>query len=438
MKFAAVSTTPDLILFVAYLGGNTLQRDAARATYLGSATASIKSGAAAYRFFVAKEEPESLAVAPHEWSDTVPVSNRILPEAHHLPATLVKAWGVGPRARDDLPYHGPMGRDGRWVFLIINCMRHARALYNFRFLVKAETDGLLCVDAMVETLRLRQMPHASRLNNGLFIGFQRACHFDESFFVFSHDIVAALDEHWERTLVPLLRDPAELGRLWDLQNIRFYRSRYSFFGRYVATILWLFANAHVPTGLKAPWTFSSFRPFTAVGMVRNSTIVPSLGIDHLVNIARRRGYGFIYLHSGLDRSIELQWRHLQKQRERGLTPLWLTAQMNETMQTRACNGPTSMCAMQKLSCKHVFFVHKIKNMSTLHELWQAQLEQNYDYKATALLRMLDLVATNSTKMILHPPKRKCFRKHHQHETAWKESCQCEYQETLLNHSVLSQ
>ena len=37
-----------------------------------------------------------------------------------------------------------------------------------------------------------------------------------------------------------------------------------------------------------------------------------------------------------------------------------------------------MCAAQKLSCKHVFFMHKIKNMSTVRELWQAQIEQGYE------------------------------------------------------------
>ena len=83
-------------------------------------------------------------------------------------------------------------------------MRHALlSATGFRYFAKPELDGIVCVDSMVQTLRL-----AAAWRHSLFAGFMRGCHFDEAFALYSSDVVRALaggKHRWERLVVPTLR-----------------------------------------------------------------------------------------------------------------------------------------------------------------------------------------------------------------------------------------
>ena len=70
---------------------------------------------------------------------------------------------------------------------------------------------------------------------------------------------------------------------------------------------------------------------------------------------------------------------------------------SSTLTTNACNVPDSFCAVQKLSCRHVFFAHKIKDEAVVRSLWEAQLREAYDYAATAAQRLRELAGLNITK-----------------------------------------
>ena len=77
-----------------------------------------------------------------------------------------------------------------------------------------------------------------------------------------------------------------------------------------------------------------------------------------------------------------------------------------------------------LCSQHVFFIHKIKNMTSLRQLWRANLRERYDYDASARERLRDLAATNVTDRLLHPdPSSACTR------TRLHPSCTCEHQQT---------
>ena len=80
-----------------------------------------------------------------------------------------RAWGVD--GNTSFPYNGPktVGSAGRWLFLLINTMRHALlSATGFRYFAKPELDGIVCVDSMVQTLRL-----AAAWRHSLFAGFMR-------------------------------------------------------------------------------------------------------------------------------------------------------------------------------------------------------------------------------------------------------------------------
>ena len=197
------SRPPTPVLFLALVGGDTRQRDAARETWLNQHhVRALAEGSCAYSFYVAAGEHEAAQVRAHEWVDTVAVLSQA-PVAFRN-TWWARAWGVD--GNTSFPYNGPktVGSAGRWLFLLINTMRHALlSATGFRYFAKPELDGIVCVDSMVQTLRL-----AAAWRHSLFAGFMRGCHFDEAFALYSSDVVRALaggKHRWERLVVPTLR-----------------------------------------------------------------------------------------------------------------------------------------------------------------------------------------------------------------------------------------
>ena len=419
----------DAILYIALVGaGSIAQRATARETYLNpAAVESLASGAASYSFFVAREELESLLVPPRE-ADVVRLSDRVLPSKNaSLRAGLAHAWGVEhahSRARSEPDYRGPMSADsaGRWNFLLVNVFRYILALPRlYQFVVKPELDGVLCVDGLVATLQLAAASWAAR---PWYCGFLRGCHADESFMIYSRVLLEWITRDWEGVIVPRLRPPAQLMRLWKSQGKNFRtRALPSFHGRYMTAILRFLVLASGGRGQQgrgrartppptSPWIFA--------------------GAVSKWGVPRGSERGFVYLHSGLDKAIELQWRYLSSQTH----PLQRARAHNATLPTNACNGERSICAVQKLSCKHSFFMHRVKNMTTVRQIWAAQLEEKYDYRATAPARLHDLAATNVTKRVLHPPAKDVYscrqlRAGLSNEDPVHVSCACELDEVLI-------
>ena len=459
-------------LYIALVGGTPQQRDVARATYLNRADVqALAIGEAIYNFFVASEEREADLVQPHEWHDTLRVSDRVLPgKAALLAPELARAWGVqltssSVHANNERQvYRGP--RDvrsaGRWNFLLVNVFRHALSLQRgFRYLIKPELDGITCVDGLVATLKL-----TAAWPVPWYGCFLRGCHADESLGLYSRAILEAIDRHWEASIVPTLRSPAELMSFWSQHGRRYgMRNLPSFHGRYMPAILrWLVQSgpfraperavepsrnagqgAAASAALPRIWMFSSARSYF------NHTIPGKA--ERALRSERawygdwpRRQHGFVYLHSGLDKSIELQWRWLRREAlaaGRPRRPLAASQLHSATLPTRSCNGERSICALQKLSCKFAVFIHKIKNLTTVRELWAAQLAERYDYRASAFARLRDLAEANVTARVLYPNHsaagRACQfkfpsqRKRGAEMEGGHASCACEHAEVVLSH-----
>ena len=339
------------VLYLALIGGTPRLRDLARETWLSRRhVRSIAEGACLYSFFVAIGEREAAEVQAHEHEDTVAVPNRAPTELRDT--WWARAWGVDGNASS--AYVGPktVGSGGRWLFVLVHAMRHAlHVAPGLGYFFKPEMDGITCVDGMVATLRVA----AAAWRHPWFAGYARSCNFDEAFALYSGDIVAALAgaRTWEHAVVPSL-PPVPKVVLQPGGG-----TGASPHGRYVPLLLRWYANR---TGTQ-PWTFATHAP------------------GHR---------GFVYIHSGVEGSIELQWRHLNGSLARGRN-------YSSTLTTNACNVPDSFCAVQKLSCRHVFFAHKIKDEAVVRSLWEAQLREAYDYAATAAQRLRELAGLNITK-----------------------------------------
>ena len=118
------SRPPTPVLFLALVGGDTRQRDAARETWLNQHhVRALAEGSCAYSFYVAAGEHEAAQVRAHEWVDTVAVLSQA-PVAFRN-TWWARAWGVD--GNTSFPYNGPktVGSARRWLFLLINTMRHA-------------------------------------------------------------------------------------------------------------------------------------------------------------------------------------------------------------------------------------------------------------------------------------------------------------------------
>ena len=382
----------ELSVFFAFVGSTPIEwRVVARQTYLNAAHVdSLRTGRACYRFYLAANEPLAQKVLPEERKDTVLIANHVLPSRNaSLNPQLARAWGVDG-APQQSPYVGPkyVSSAGRWSFLLINVMRHATRHFTFRYLVKPELDGLVCVDALVATLQL------TRGWQPWVCGMLRGCHFDDAFVIYDAHIVRSLAaaDHWERRIVPRLRAPNDVlvvkhhcamrgdryvhehsEGCYDKLEVQNGRVGVSLFGRYLPRMLqWVHEYSgqtrNQLSGSTPPniWAFTTHKPFGS----------------------------WVYLHSSRGSIIANQWSFLNRSLARG-------GKLARTEPTGRCDGRSSWrCAVQKLSCKHAFFIHKVKDTKVIRELWEAQLQQAHDYGAAAPEQLRNLAGLNRSSRVL--------------------------------------
>lgn len=314
-----------------------------------------------------------------------------------------------------------VGLHRRWNFLLINIMRDALSRAPFRFWIKPELDGIVCVDSIVATLMLTRswQPWAG--------GFMRGCHWDEALLIYDVRIVRYLasSDRWERLLAPSLRLPGEI-------------------------VVERFSCSKIAD--KAAWSkrASSTRADMALVHQENTSLVLALRAAYMKQHASRcyqrlgeaqhggalflsthgrylpallrsaaRGHGndsppqqpwafsthtsgqpFLYLHSGKPSGVARQWSMLNKTLARGRA-------LERTLPVggSGCSGYSKSyydCAVQKLSCRHSWFIHKIKEQPIIRELWQAQLDEQpyYDQAEAARNQLRSLKLLNATKHML--------------------------------------